>query len=129
MPPERGWKLRISDILDAIAAIQEYTAVMDLSRFTEDRKTVDAVVRNFTIIGEAALRIPEQVITENPEIPWRLHRQGMAEHIPERHQSRVPRHRYEKKQVIPIAVPIRKNASPGCVPDENHSDSSTEPHP
>lgn len=27
---------------------------MDLSRFTEDRKTVDAVVRNFTIIGEAA---------------------------------------------------------------------------
>ena len=52
MPPERGWKLRISDILDAIATIQEYTAGMDLKRFAEDRKTVDAVVRNFTIIGE-----------------------------------------------------------------------------
>jgi uncharacterized protein with HEPN domain len=26
MPPERGWKLRISDILDALTAIQEYTA-------------------------------------------------------------------------------------------------------
>ena len=71
MPPERGWKLRISDILDAIAAIQEYTAGMDLNRFAEDRKTVDAVVRNFIIIGEAAIRIPEQVMTENPEIPWR----------------------------------------------------------
>ena len=71
MPPERGWKLRISDILDAIAAIQEYTAGMDLNRFTEDRKTVDAVVRNFTIIGEAVIRIPEQVISENPESPWR----------------------------------------------------------
>ena len=71
MPPERGWKLRISDILDAITAIQEYTAGMDLKRFTVDRKTVDAVVRNFTIIGEAATRIPEQVIAENPEIPWR----------------------------------------------------------
>jgi uncharacterized protein with HEPN domain len=71
MPPERGWKLRISDILDAISAIQEYTAGMDLKRFTEDRKTVDAVVRNFTIIGEAAIRIPEKIINENPEIPWR----------------------------------------------------------
>jgi len=30
MPPERGWKLRISDILDAINAIQEYTAESDL---------------------------------------------------------------------------------------------------
>ena len=71
MPPERGWKLRISDILDAMTAIQDYTAGMDLNSFTEDRKTVDAVVRNFTIIGEATNRIPEQVINENPEIPWR----------------------------------------------------------
>jgi uncharacterized protein with HEPN domain len=71
MPPERGWKLRISDIIDAIAAIQEYTAGMNLKSFAEDRKTVDAVVRNFTIIGEAAIRIPEQVIAENPKIPWR----------------------------------------------------------
>ena len=58
MPPERGWKLRISDIIDAIAAIKEYTAGMNLKSFAEDRKTVDAVVRNFTIIGEAAIRIP-----------------------------------------------------------------------
>jgi predicted nucleotidyltransferase len=57
-----GMKLRISDILDAIAAIQEYTAGMNLKRFTEDRKTVDAVARNLAIIGEAAIRIPEQVI-------------------------------------------------------------------
>ena len=71
MPPERVWKIRISDILDAIEAIQEYTAGMDFKRFAEDRKTVDAVVRNFIIIGEAAIRIPEQVVTENPKIPWR----------------------------------------------------------
>ena len=71
MPPERGWKLRISDILEAMTAIQDYTAGMDLNNFAEDRKTVDAVVRNFTIIGEATNRIPEQVINENQEIPWR----------------------------------------------------------
>ncbi|MGB5749968.1 MAG: HepT-like ribonuclease domain-containing protein [Desulfobacterales bacterium] len=44
---------------------------MYLNSFAEDRKTVDAVVRNFTIIGEATNRIPEQVINENQEIPWR----------------------------------------------------------
>ena len=71
MPPERGWKLRISDILEAMTAIQDYTAWMDLNNFAEDLKTVDAVVRNFTIIGEATNRIPEQVINENQEIPWR----------------------------------------------------------
>jgi len=71
MPPERGWKLRIPDILEAMTAIQDYTAGMDLNNFAEDRKTVDAVVRNFTIIGEATNRIPEQVINENQEIPWR----------------------------------------------------------
>ena len=44
---------------------------MDLHSFAEDRKTVDAVVRNFTIIGEATKHIPEQVINENPQIAWR----------------------------------------------------------
>lgn len=44
---------------------------MNINSFAEDRKTVDAVVRNFTIIGEAANRIPEQVINKNQEIPWR----------------------------------------------------------
>jgi len=71
MPPERGWKLRISDIIDAMDAIQQYTDGMDLDSFEADRKTVDAVVRNLTIIGEATKRIPEQIINENPEIPWR----------------------------------------------------------
>ncbi len=31
---------------------------MDFNEFINDEKTVDAVVRNFEIIGEAASRIP-----------------------------------------------------------------------
>lgn len=69
MPP-RDWQLRIADILDAIAAIQEFTAGMDYGTFTQDRKTVDAVLRNFTIIGEAARHTPDDVTTAHPEIPW-----------------------------------------------------------
>ncbi len=69
MPP-RNWQLRISDILQAIAKIQAYTSAMDFPRFAADEKTVDAVVRNITVIGEAARAVPDAVVTAHPEIPW-----------------------------------------------------------
>jgi len=70
MSPEREWRFRIQDILDAIRSVQEYTADMTYQEFIADRKTVDAVVRNFIIIGEAATRVPDEIINENETIPW-----------------------------------------------------------
>jgi uncharacterized protein with HEPN domain len=70
MPP-RDWRLRIVDILSAIAAIQEYTQGMDCATFAADRKTVDAVLRNVAVIGEAASRVSDQIVDANPEVPWR----------------------------------------------------------
>lgn len=69
MPP-RNWELRIPDILSAINAIQQYTTGMHFADFVSDRKTVDAVVRNLIVIGEAAGQVPEDVVAEHPEIPW-----------------------------------------------------------
>jgi uncharacterized protein with HEPN domain len=69
--PPRDWKLRVQDILDAIAAIQEHTAGMDFASFAADRKTVDAVVYNFAVIGEASRCIPEAVADTTPHIPWK----------------------------------------------------------
>ncbi len=69
MPP-RDWQFRIKDILKAIGAIREYTMGMDFKTFTKDRRTVDAVVRNLTIIGEAAVQIPEDLCLKQSEIPW-----------------------------------------------------------
>ena len=43
---------------------------MDFNSFVSDRRTVDAVIRNLIIIGEAALHIPEDVCQKYPEIPW-----------------------------------------------------------
>jgi len=43
---------------------------MDFDSFTADGKTVDAVIRNIEIIGEAAKIIPVVVRDEYPEIPW-----------------------------------------------------------
>jgi len=54
--PPREWGIRIEDIVGAIDFILEYTHGMDRSAFGADRRTVDAVVRNLIIIGEAATR-------------------------------------------------------------------------
>jgi uncharacterized protein with HEPN domain len=39
--------------------------------FFTDRKTVDSVVRNLEVIGEATNRLPEDFRDQNPTIPWR----------------------------------------------------------
>ena len=55
--PHRDWNFRIQDILDAVSTISKYTKGMEFNTFIEDRRTVDAVVRNLMIIGEAAVQI------------------------------------------------------------------------
>lgn len=72
----RDWKLRVNDILDCIEKIQKYTADMTFEQFREDQKTVDAVIRNFEIIGEAAGYIPETIQEKYPELAW-LEMRGM----------------------------------------------------
>lgn len=57
-------------ILDAIAAIEEYTRE-GKGAFLSDRKTQDAVIRNLEIIGEAARNIPPEVRDAYADIPWR----------------------------------------------------------
>jgi len=66
----RDWKMRLEDILEAIAKIDRYTAGMDYDSFRADDKTIDAVVRNLEIIGEAARHVPDSVQSQQPDIPW-----------------------------------------------------------
>lgn len=68
--PERDWRLRINDIAVAIDKIERYTFNMTLADFQADERTVDAVLRNFEVIGEAARNVPEYVTKANPDIPW-----------------------------------------------------------
>ena len=68
--PSRDPLLRIQDILEAIAKIQRYTRGMTLESFSADEKTVDAVIRNFIIIGEAASQISQDVRDRYPAVPW-----------------------------------------------------------
>ncbi|MFP4482166.1 MAG: DUF86 domain-containing protein [Thermovirgaceae bacterium] len=67
----RNWAFRIQDILKAVEKIETCTQGMSFEEFVEDRKTVDAVIRNLTTIGEAAIHIPEEVILKYPYVHWK----------------------------------------------------------
>ena len=68
----RDPKLLVGDILDSAQKILTYTAGQSFDEFTNDSKTIDAVIRNFEIIGEAAKRLPEDFKDSFREID--LHR-------------------------------------------------------
>jgi hypothetical protein len=57
---KRDPKLLLDDILEAIEKIKKYTNGLSFETFIDDSKTIDAVIRNFEIIGEAANRLPEE---------------------------------------------------------------------
>ena len=59
----------MSDILDAITAVQGYTEGMKYETFAADRKTVDAVIRNLILIGEAASHLPDDFVSKHSDIP------------------------------------------------------------
>ena len=57
---KRPEKTLIEDIWESIEKIERYISGMSADLFMHDEKTVDAVVRNLEIIGEAANRLPSQ---------------------------------------------------------------------
>jgi uncharacterized protein with HEPN domain len=67
----RDWSFRIKDILQAIENIEKYTAKMTFLQFKKNQLVMDAVIRNFEIIGEASNHIPKAIQTAHPSIPWR----------------------------------------------------------
>jgi uncharacterized protein with HEPN domain len=68
---KRDKLLLLDDMLLAAQKIKQYTKDLDYTQFLTDDKTLDAVVRNFEIIGEAANRIDPDFRDSNPEIEWK----------------------------------------------------------
>jgi uncharacterized protein with HEPN domain len=67
----RDFNFYLDDILESINRILEYSAGQGFETFAEDRKTVDAVVRNLEIIGEAARNLPDDVKEAMTGIQWK----------------------------------------------------------
>ena len=68
---KRNDVLLLQDIYDAGAKILKYTDGLSFEDFINDEKTIDAVIRNFAIIGEASSRLSEQVTVRYMEVDWR----------------------------------------------------------
>lgn len=67
----RDPSLRLEDIIDACNRITGYLAGFDAKAFERDPRTVDAVIRQLEIIGEAIKALPDDVRRRDPSIPWK----------------------------------------------------------
>lgn len=67
---KRSSQLVLEDIVECAKKILVYTDGFSFEQFVSDSKTVDAVIRNFEVIGEAANRLPEETKDQFPQIDW-----------------------------------------------------------
>ena len=67
---DRSDKLYLEDLLTAMNRIAEYIVGHNFDQFKQDYRTVDAIIRNFEIIGEASKNVSDVIKTQYPEIPW-----------------------------------------------------------
>ena len=67
----RDHRVYLEDIVEAIQRIQNYSKGLSREQFSQDPKTMDAVIRNLEIIGEAIKKIPEAVRIQHPEVEWK----------------------------------------------------------
>ncbi len=67
----RDYSLYLNDILESCEKVRDYLSDFTFEKFCADGKTIDAVVRNLEIIGEAVKCIPAEMLTSQPQIEWK----------------------------------------------------------
>lgn len=67
----RSPTLFITDIREAIGKVELYIKDLNFNEFKKDDKTVDAVVRNLEIIGEAIKNLSIDFKDKYPRVKWR----------------------------------------------------------
>jgi len=61
----------VRDMQQACEKIRRYSAGMDQQAFFENELVQDDALRNLTIIGEAAAKIPDDVRQQHSDVEWR----------------------------------------------------------
>ncbi len=67
----RDYNVYLTDILDCIEKIEEYTYAINFFEFENDVKAQDAVMRRIEIIGEAVKNLPDEFRNKYPDIAWK----------------------------------------------------------
>ena len=68
---EKDNRVYLEDIVDACEKILVYTNGVEKFEFEADNLLQDAVIRNITIIGEAANKLTKDFVVKYPEFPVR----------------------------------------------------------
>lgn len=67
---KRSPLLYCRDILESGGAIDSYVRGLTFDAFVLDRMRYSAVIREFEIIGEAVGKLPMELKTGYPDVPW-----------------------------------------------------------
>jgi uncharacterized protein with HEPN domain len=70
--PKRENILLVDDLINCFIKIINYTQNLTYEEFLNDDKTVDAVIRNFEIIGEASKLLTEDFKSKHSQVEWKL---------------------------------------------------------
>src|SRR5579872_3558744 len=68
---QREWRFYIDDMIGFARKILAYTQGLDQQQFVASGLNYDAALRNLELLGEAATHVPEDVRSQNAQIPWR----------------------------------------------------------
>jgi uncharacterized protein with HEPN domain len=69
--PKRDDDLLVSDMVECSRKILSYVKNMNFDAFIDDDRTVDAVIRNFEVLGEASRYVSLEIKEKNPFVEWR----------------------------------------------------------
>jgi len=67
----RDYRIYLEDILQAAGKIRRYAGRKSRTALFRDEKTIDAILRNLEVIGEAAKNVPASVRNAHTGIPWK----------------------------------------------------------
>ena len=69
--PSKNPEVPLRDILDNIRLARSFVEGFNLRKFRTDTRTIYAVIRCLEIISEASRRLPANLKSRHPDIPWK----------------------------------------------------------
>ena len=67
---KREYLFCLEDMVQSMDKIANYLQNIELEDFLKNDMLIDAVIRNFEIIGEAANNLPNEFYEKYPAVPW-----------------------------------------------------------